>query len=111
MKARAFYKKEDCENSRKYDITLNHNKWFFGKEEMIKFAEAYLKEKINWIDYKKQKPPKNGKYIVFMKDNAGELMSFMWFNNYLGTFDNEIANKYVTHWMELPDKPEMESVF
>ena len=47
MKARAFYKKEDCENNEKYDITPFTEKWFYGKEEMIKFAESYYKHKLS----------------------------------------------------------------
>ena len=44
MNAKNFYEKEDCGNNDKYDIT-QMEEWYFGKEEMILFAERYYEYK------------------------------------------------------------------
>jgi len=43
MNAEDFYKSEDVENNKKYDIS-DISYWYFGKEEMILFAEEYAKQ-------------------------------------------------------------------
>lgn len=45
MTAEEFFKKEDCENNIKYEVSEIEN-WYFGKEDMVIFAEAYHRYKI-----------------------------------------------------------------
>ena len=47
MTAEEFYNTERPDNNDDYQLTKDTEYWYFGKDEMIVFAEAYHKERVN----------------------------------------------------------------
>lgn len=44
--AEDFYNKADPENNEEWDLTEDSFQWYFGKEEMIKFATDFANESV-----------------------------------------------------------------
>jgi len=49
MTAEEFYNTERPDNNDDYQLTKDTEYWYFGKDEMIVFAEAYHKHKVEAI--------------------------------------------------------------
>jgi hypothetical protein len=59
--------------------------------------DCYIRPK--WIDFTKQKPEHDGRYLV------SEMHMYQWVG--ISSMRNGKFDMEITHWMELPAKPEI----
>lgn len=76
-------------------------------EELVSSAD-----KFNWISTAERQPEKSGLYLTYHAKRGSMTMHYSVNNDAWNAFDHEDRPKYaleVTHWMHLPEPPEVES--
>ena len=78
----------------------------YGSSDYCRGWNDAVKEMPKWISVKERMPETEGKYIVCTAKSSVYCTKFKSYGD-IGVFKTDM-NTHITHWMPLPDAPEVE---